>query len=242
MFYSAFFHNLLEKRNKDIRYLSLSQQESNQKRQLTNCLIFISLAVYTLCDNIFWFFCIFCELIIVTWPSKLTVGSNLPDPISYPSFSCPIPIFIHRVSILRWTNRLNIPFPILLIRLSDCHLNMVDIAMFICSWLTLPKHKISSLNCLFINLLIWVKKTFCCWTIIKLDTLFFKCIHPETRTVKAPSFSTTSSSIWFSNLTFYCLKNWGNVGSFKLIFLFLNNSELLDKFWIIMQRDRKSVV
>gem|GEM_PF-3573811 len=98
-FIQLFFIIFLRK-NKDIRYLTLSQQESNQKRQLTNCLICSCFALY-LCDSILRFFRIFSELIIVTWPSKLTVGSNLPDPISYPSFSCPIPIFIHRVSILR---------------------------------------------------------------------------------------------------------------------------------------------
>ena len=92
--YSVFFHGLLEKRNKDIRYLSLSQQESNQKRQLTNCLIFISLAIY-ICNSILRFFCIFCELMIVTRSSEFTVGSNFSNSISYSRLPNFVSIRIH---------------------------------------------------------------------------------------------------------------------------------------------------
>ena len=158
---------------------------------------------------------------IVTRSSEFTVGSNFSNSISYPSLPNFVSICIHSISSFCWTNRFDVPFPIFLIRLSECHLDMVDIAMLVCSWFTLPKHKITGLNCLFINLLIWVKKGLRTGTIIKFDTLFFKCIHPETRTVKASFFSTTSSSIWFSDLTFYGIKNWGNVGSFNLIFFLL---------------------
>ena len=95
--YSVFSHGLLEKRNKDIRYLTLSQQESNQKRQLTNCLICISLAIY-LCDSILRFFRVFCELMIVTRSSEFTVGSNFSNSISYPSLPNFVPICIHSIS------------------------------------------------------------------------------------------------------------------------------------------------
>ena len=158
---------------------------------------------------------------IVAWSSKFAVGSDFSDPISYSSLPNFVSICIHCISSFCWTDCFDIPFPVFLIRLSECHLDMVNVAMLVCSRFTLPKHKISSLNCLFINLLIWVKKGFRTRTIIKFDTLFFKCIHPETRTVKASSFSTTSSSIWFSDLAFYSIKNWGNVGSFNLIFFSL---------------------
>lgn len=144
---------------------------------------------------------------IVTRSSEFTVRSNFSDPVSYASLPNLVSILIHCIPSFCWTNRLNIPFPILLIWLSDCHLNMVDIAMFIRSWLTLPKHKISSLHLLFIDLFIWVKEGFCSRTIIKIDALLFKCIHPDSWTVKSSSFTASSSPVGVSQ--FGLLRNQG---------------------------------